>query len=225
MELAKNHIDVGLFSNRREAQLAFWQGSVGLPYDHLGKVGDGIQQHRHHMNGSILKMNHARDPLPPLPPSGIVELLIARDGLDAPRHLIDPDGNRVTLVPRGCEGVVGIAVVLRVAHRDATDRFYRHVMQFDAAGRGVYRCGDSLVIVGEEGATEKSDEWRAPGFRYTTVQIFDAAREHEGILTRGGEEGAKLRVLGDTVRYSFVRDPDGNFIEISQRASLTGGHL
>ena len=32
-------------------------------------------------------------------------------------------------------------------------------------------------------------------------------------------------VLGDTVRYSFVRDPDGTYIELSQRASLTGGHL
>jgi lactoylglutathione lyase len=225
MNLAKNHIDVGLFSTRREAQLAFWQGPVGLPYDHLGKLGGGMQQHRHHMNGSILKMNHARDKLPDVPPSGIVELLIAREGIDEACHLIDPDGNRVTLVPRGCEGVVGIGVVLRVGNRDATDRFYRHVMQFDSPSRGVYRAGDSLVIVGEEGPVEKSAEWRAPGFRYTTVQIFDAAREHEGILARGGEEGAPLRVLGDTVRYSFVRDPDGNFIEISQRASLTGGHL
>jgi lactoylglutathione lyase len=225
MNLAKNHIDVGLFSNQRDAQLAFWQGPVSLPYDHLGKLGGGMQQHRHHMNGSILKMNHAREPLPALPPSGIVEVLIARDDLDTPRHLIDPDGNRVTLVPKGCEGVVGVGVVLRVNNRDATDRFYRHVMQFEAAGRGVYRCGDSLVIVGEEGKVEKSAEWRAPGYRYTTVQIWDAAKEHAGILARGGEEGAPLRVLGETVRYSFVRDPDGNFIEISQRASLTGGHL
>jgi hypothetical protein len=29
-------------------------------------------------------------------------------------------------------------------------------------------------------------------------------------------------VLGSTARISFVRDPDGNWIEISQRASLTG---
>ena len=44
-------------------------------------------------------------------------------------------------------------------------------------------------------------------------------------LARGGEEGQPVTVLGDTVRYSFVRDPDGNYIEISQRASLTGGRL
>jgi lactoylglutathione lyase len=28
--------------------------------------------------------------------------------------------------------------------------------------------------------------------------------------------------LGSTARISMVRDPDGNWIELSQRASLTG---
>jgi hypothetical protein len=28
--------------------------------------------------------------------------------------------------------------------------------------------------------------------------------------------------LGTVARISFIRDPDGNFIEVSQRASLTG---
>jgi lactoylglutathione lyase len=224
MNLAKQHLDVGLFSNRRDAQLAFWQHDVGLAYDHMGKLGGGMQQHRHHMNGSILKMNHAREPLPEAPPSAITELLIARD-IEKPHHLLDPDGNRVTLVHRGCEGVTGIGVVLRVNDREATDHFYRHVMQFDSPRDGVYRCGDSLLIVGGQGKVERCDEWRAPGFRYFTVQVFDCVAEHQGILARGGTEGRPPIVLGDTVRYSFVRDPDGTFIEISQRASLTGGTL
>src|SRR3990167_1528034 len=114
MNLAKPHLDVGLFSNRRDEQLAFWQETVGLPYDHMGKVGGGVQQHRHHMNGSILKMNHARGPLPDVPPSGIVRLAIARDGLAAPQPLADPDGNKVSLVPKRRNGVEGIAILLRV---------------------------------------------------------------------------------------------------------------
>ena len=32
---------------------------------------------------------------------------------------------------------------------------------------------------------------------------------------------AALVTLGRVARISFIRDPDGNFIEISQRASLT----
>jgi hypothetical protein len=67
MDLAKPHMDIGLFTNRREEQLDFWQNIVGLAYDHMGKLGGSIQQLRHHMNGSILKVNHAREPLGPVP--------------------------------------------------------------------------------------------------------------------------------------------------------------
>jgi lactoylglutathione lyase len=35
-------------------------------------------------------------------------------------------------------------------------------------------------------------------------------------------EGTAPMRLGKVARISMIRDPDGNFIEISQRASLTG---
>jgi catechol 2,3-dioxygenase-like lactoylglutathione lyase family enzyme len=227
MKLAKQHLDVGLFSTKREEQLAFWQQSVGLPYDHMGKVGGGVQQHRHHMNGSILKMNHSRDPLPDVPPSGIVGLEIARDGLSSAQTLADPDGNKVNLVPKGAHGVEGIAILLKVNDPAAHDRFWTHAMQFERAGDGRYRCGDSLVVLAERGkvehpGTHDRGSWRGPGYRYMTVQIWDCLAEYEGILARGGASGGEPRVLGDTVRYAFVCDPDGNHIEISQRATLTG---
>ena len=226
MNLAKQHLDVALFSNKRDEQLAFWQQMVGLPYDHMGKVGGGVQQHRHHMNGSIFKMNHARDPLPAVAPSGIVGLEVARAGLAERRDLADPDGNKVTLVPKGEGGVEGIAVLLRVNDREAHDRFWTHAMQFERVAAGRYRCGDSLVVVVEQGKVQhRGQQWRGPGYRYLTVQIWDCLKEYEGILARGGTSGGEPRVLGETVRYAFVCDPDGNHIEISQRASLTGGRL
>lgn len=224
MDLAKPHMDVGLFTNRRDEQLHFWQQTVGLAFDHIGKLGGGMQQLRHHVNGSILKVNHARDPLSPAPPSGILRVRIARPGLAQRRALADPDGNAVLLVPPGDEGVVGIAIELGVNDRDAHDHFWRHVMQFASPRKGVYLCGDTQVMVVETRSVARCDEWRAPGWRYTTVQIRDCVAEHAGVLARGGEEGRPPIVLGDTVRYSFVRDPDGNFIELSQRASLVG-HL
>ncbi len=101
----------------------------------------------------------------------------------------------------------------------------RELDPFESPRDGVYRCGDSLLIVAAQGPVERCDEWRAPGFRYFTVQVRDCLAEHQAILDRGGTEGQAPIVLGDTVRYSFVRDPDGTFIEISQRASLTGGKL
>ena len=225
MNLAKQHLDIGLFSTQRDEQLAFWQQTVGLPYDHMGKLGGGMQQHRHHMNGSILKMNHSRAALPAAPPSGIVGLEIAREGLRAPQALADPDGNKVTLVPKGRHGVEGIAILLRVNDPNQHDRFWTQAMQFERAGEGRYRCGDSLVVVAEQGKVERSTEWRGPGYRYMTVQVWDCIAEYDGILGRGGASGGEPRILGDTVRYAFVCDPDGNHIEISQRASLTGGTL
>jgi lactoylglutathione lyase len=61
------------------------------------------------------------------------------------------------------------------------------------------------------------------GYRATSpCQVFEVDREHAGILARGGAEGRAPLTLGKVARISFVRDPDGNWIEISQRASLTG---
>jgi lactoylglutathione lyase len=184
-----------------------------------------MQQHRHHMNGSILKMNHSRNPLPAAPPSGIVGLQIAKDGLAGPQALSDPDGNKVTLLPKGTDGVQGIAILLKVNDPVEHDGFWTEAMQFERAGEGRYRCGDSLVVVAEHGKVERSNEWRGPGYRYMTVQVWDCLAEYDGILARGGASGGVPRVLGDTVRFAFVCDPDGNHIEISQRASLTGGKL
>ena len=63
---------------------------------------------------------------------------------------------------------------------------------------------------------------RARGFRYITIQVWDVDAAHREIVERGGLEGFAPRTLGSVARISFVRDPDGNWIELSQRASLTG---
>jgi lactoylglutathione lyase len=63
---------------------------------------------------------------------------------------------------------------------------------------------------------------RAVGMRYVTVQVRDCDAEHRRLKSMGVWEGAAPVTLGTVARISFIRDPDGNFIEISQRASLTG---
>ena len=222
MQLAKPRIDVGLHTNRREEMLAFWQQEVGLPYDHMLKLGGGRQQHRHHLLGSVLKINHVRDPLPEAPASGYRELLIAREGLAAPVRLADPDGNLVTLVPPGAEGVVRIGVRLGVRDPAAHRRFFLEALQLSEAGDGAFHCGDSVILVEPADDAPTDAVYQAPGYRYITIQVFKVDTEHAGILARGGREGRAPTTLGSTARISFVRDPDGNWIEISQRASLTG---
>ncbi|MBA4179078.1 MAG: VOC family protein [Anaerolinea sp.] len=222
MELAKDHIDVGLFTNNLEPMLAFWQQDVGLAFEELLPTGGGNRQHRHAMNGSVLKLNHARDPLPEAPPSGYRELLIARAGLAAPRELRDPDGNRVTLVPLGHRGIVAIGVRFGVCDLEAFRRFFGHTLQLPEVSPGVFEWGDTLFFLEQDPAALRTEEMRAPGFRYITVQVRDVEKEHAAFLQRGAEEGRAPVTLGATARISFIRDPDGNWIEVSQRASLTG---
>ena len=221
MRLAKPRIDVGLFTNNLEPMLAFWRDEAGLPFEEMLPMGGGLRQYRHGLNGSVLKINSARDPLPDATPSGYRELVIAREGLESPRTLADPDGNRVTLVPRGSGGVEGILVSMIVRDAAAFRSFYEEALELERAGDGIARCGDSLIRY-EQGDAHDDARMQARGYRYTTIQVWDADAEHAGIVARGGREGRAPVTLGATARVSFVRDPDGNWIEISQRASLTG---
>lgn len=222
MRLAKQHIDVGLFTNNAEAMLAFWQGEAGLPFEETLPLGGGVRQHRHGMNGSVLKLNDARDPLPDAPCAGYRELLIVRDGMTVPRGLVDPDGNRIVLVPRGHEGIEGIAVRMAVSDEAAFHQFFGEALRLEAAGDRRYRCGDSIIEFAADATAVRTEPMRARGFRYLTVQVWDVDEEHRGIVARGGAEGRAPVTLGSTARVSFVRDPDGNWIEISQRVSLVG---
>jgi lactoylglutathione lyase len=185
-------------------------------------VARGFVQHRHALNGSVSKLNAVEAPLPETPRAGYRELWIAREGVAEPRALTDPDGNCVVLVPPGHAGVTGIAVVLAVRDAAAQRRFYAGALGLEALAPDAFRCGSSLLRVREDPSAESEASRDGRGYRYVTIQVFDCDAEHAGILARGGAEGAKPVTLGSTARISFVRDPDGNWIEISQRASLTG---
>jgi len=174
------------------------------------------------MNGSVFKLNSVRDPMAAQARAGYRELLIAREGLTARRALTDPDGNVVTLVPPGDEGVTGIGVRLAVRDESAFHRFYGEVLGLETAGANAYRLGDSLLLFEHRPDAIRTGEMQAPGYRYMTVQVWDVDSEHRGLIARGAEEGRRPVTLGSTARISFIRDPDGNWIEVSQRASLTG---
>ncbi len=222
VRLAKPCIDVGILTNRGEQQLAFWQREVGLPFEERLPVRRGFVQMRHAMNGSVFKLNVVEAAIPENPLAGYRELWIAREGITASRALVDPDGNRVVLVPPGHQGVTGIGVVLAVRDAAAHLRFYTHALGLEQAAPNAFRCGSSLFVVREDASACGDASRDGLGYRYTTIQVWDCDAESAGILARGGAEGAPAITLGNTARFSFVRDPDGNWIEISQRASLTG---
>ncbi|MBD3649317.1 MAG: VOC family protein [Pseudomonadales bacterium] len=222
MKLAKDFIDIGVQTNRRDEMLDFWQQEVGLPYEELLKVGGGTHQHRLGMNGSVFKLNHVRDPLPEGPPTGYSRLLIARPDISEPRQLEDPDGNAVMLVPQGHRGITHIGMEMEVASLSASQNFYRHVVEAEPVDDTTFKWATTLFFLKENPERAFADEMRGVGYRYLTVQVWKVDEEHQRVLERGGDEGRAPATLGKVARISFIRDPDGNWIEISQRASLTG---
>jgi catechol 2,3-dioxygenase-like lactoylglutathione lyase family enzyme len=226
MKLAKPRIDIGFATNNAPAALAFWQNEIGLPFDHTQPIRRGYKQHRHDLCGSVLKINQVYDPLPDNPPSGYRELLIARDGIAVPQPMIDPEGNRVSLVPSGMYGIARIGIRLGVRDLEAHRRFYTEALGLPQAagadGAMTFLAGDTVLIVEPAADAPYDATIEGKGWRYITFQVLEVDREHAHVLAHGGREARAPVTLGTTARISMVRDPDGNWIELSQRASLTG---
>ncbi len=222
MKLAKNYIDVGVQTNQLEPMMSFWQKEIGLPYEELLKVGGGTHQHRHTLNGSVFKLNHVRDPLPASASTGYKALLISRADASEAISKTDPDGNKVTLVPEGYRGISHIGIEMEVSCLEKFQHFYRNILQIEEISDTCFRWGSTLFFLNENPEHQYCDDMRGVGYRYITVQIWDVEEEHKRVLSRGGDEGRAPITLGETAKISFIKDPDGNWIEISQRASLTG---
>jgi lactoylglutathione lyase len=225
MHLAKNVIDVGLSTNQLEPMLTFWQQDVRLRFDHVLPVRRGLKQYRHDARGSVIKLNYQIEPLPDAAPSGYRELVIAREGLDKPRAMLDADGNRVRLVPPAYDGVTQIAVVMVVRSLTEHRKFYGDILGFaeqDWPGGTAFRLGDSLVLLEEDSAASVDPPRQARGWRYITLQVADIDAVHDELRSKGVREGLAPITLGDVARISMILDPDGNWIELSRRASIVG---
>lgn len=185
----------------------------------------GQKQYRHDAQGSVIKLNHHVEPLPDAAPSGYRELVIARAGVETPQHMHDPDGNRVCLVAPGHDGITQIAVAMAVRDLAAHRRFYGDILGFTEqswSGGPAFRLGDSLILLEEDAAATVDPIRQARGWRYITLQVADIDAVHDGLRARGVREGLAPVTLGEVARISMILDPDGNWIELSRRASIVG---
>ncbi len=224
MKLAKPQIDIGLATNNLDPMLAFWQGTVGLKLDHVLKVRRGQNQHRHDAAGSVIKINHHVEPLPDAPPSGYRELIVAQPGC-APKTMADPDGNAVSVVPPGHGQIGQIGIRLLVRDLEAHRRFYTNALGLIEEPRtsgAAFRAGETLIMLDEDRGASVDPGIRGKGWRYITFQVFKVDEAHAAVCAAGGREGMAPVTLGTTARISMVLDPDGNWIELSQRASIVG---
>lgn len=214
IQFAKPAFDVGFATNDIEGYTAFWSSRVGLPYDHLAKLGGGFHQHRWRLGDSIIKVNHTRAALRDVPSGGYAGLSLAHTD-EAALHT--PDGVPVALAPAGNSD---LTLHAKTSDLDAFVRFYSEALGLVRDGMDALTLGRSRIIA-EPGAPARVDGWRERGLRYMTVQIFDCDGLTAALERAGVEIGMAPKTVGQ-VRYSFIRDPDGNWIELSERASLTG---
>ena len=183
-----------------------------------------MQQHRHHMNGSILKMNHSRDrPAGARRPRASSACEIAREGL---RRAAGAGRSRRQQGDAGPQGPGR-----RRGHRHPapgqrsrprTTASGPQAMQFERARRRplpLRRFADRDRRDGQGRAAARSGAGRAIATRRCRCGI--ASPNTTASWRAAAPRAASRGILGDTVRYAFVCDPDGNHIEISQRASLT----
>ncbi len=216
---AKPALDIGTYTNDLEAAQGFWHTTVGLPYEELLKVGGGVHQHRYTLHGAVLKLNASRDPLAPST-SGYVRLRIAAD-VDAPTTLAHPDGVAVDLVPMGHDGVKATEVTIAARSVDHTASIMIEAFDAKPIG-GRLQIGETLIAFDHEPRREPAGPSRSLGLTYLTAQVHDVVKQHERFLRKGFTEGMAPTRLGDTAAISFVRLPDGDWLELSQRANLTG---
>lgn len=96
------------------------------------------------------------------------------------------------------------------------------------AGQGVLPLHPSrqhrpcLLFIEKGAGGSGREDFIGLGYRYLTVQIFDADHAIEDIVARGGRLAREAIGFRNVARYGFVKDPDGNWIEISAQTSLTG---
>lgn len=235
MELAKNCLDVGLFTNRLDEMKGFYGERLRLPYEELLPLGGGMQQHRYGLLGSVLKINHSHSVLPERSLGGYRRLTISDPRTPLQFELTDPDGNSIELLPTGQRGIRQIEIQVGVTSEPDFAKFYGEALGGERVDERRYRIGETILSFAHDPAARRAEKssslsaveviasMRAVGLRYFTVQVKNCDAEHQRLLSMGVWEGAAPVTLGKVARISFIRDPDGNWIEISQRASLTGG--
>ena len=222
IERVKNQLDFGLLT-QNPAVVDYWRDEVALPLSEVLPVRRGHDQYRFDLGGTVIKVNLIESfEAKGTAPSGFESVLIPRAGVTSARPLEDPDGNRLVLVPPGENGVTQMGVRLSVRDEARSRAHYGEVLGFTEEAPAAFRCGESLVLLEERADAPTGLARPGLGWTYLTVQVRDCDREVAHLESLGAHVVSRPVNLGQVARMAMVGDPDGNLLEVSQRASLTG---
>src|SRR5579859_2601455 len=157
MDLAKQTVDVGIFTNNLEAMQEFYGKTIGLPFESVLPVGGGYKQHRYLANGSVIKLMHTTEPLPRRHPGGYETIMIASSSAKTARLVPDPDHNSVEIIPTGKDDVTQLELRVGVSDPDAFAKFYTQALGAKAIGGNRFKIGESIIAVFHAPEIKKAD--------------------------------------------------------------------
>ncbi len=229
MDLAKQTVDVGIFTNNLEAMQEFYGKTLGLPFESVMPVGGGIKQYRYLANGSVIKLMHTTEPLARRHPGGYETIMIASSTVKIPRFLPDPDHNTVELIPTGHDDVTQLEIRVGVTEPAVFADFYTKALGATPISDNRFRLGETIIAVFHEAETHTASPLQFAnalevvkgmaglGIRYITLGVKDCEASFSALKNAGAHEALAPVNFGTVARIAFVRDPDGNFIELAQR--------
>jgi predicted enzyme related to lactoylglutathione lyase len=229
MGLAKPQVDVGIFTRQLEPMQAFYGERLGLQFESVLPVGGGFRQHPYLCNGSVIKLMHSRDPLRPRRTGGYETLMIATPKVTQAEALPDPDDNAIELVPPGRDDVTQMEIRVGVRDVGAFGQFYTSAFGAIEIGQNRYKIGETIFGVYHEheihapkmtlfaNPLEVMNAMAELGIQYVTLQVRNCGTAFSALKTAGAAIAVEPSTFGTIARISFVRDLDGNFIELSQR--------
>jgi lactoylglutathione lyase len=219
--LARPGLDWGVPSDHGDAMRAFYENEVGLKFLDANEIIPGHDEIFLEMLGSWFKINASAEPLEPAV-TGYRELLMVDAGTNEPRTLVDPDGLPITLVPAGHRGIDEIGLMMVVPDVDAQRRFIVEGMLGEPVGdSGGLRVGNTVIFVEQSDGPMEITPIVRRGFTMLTLIVNDLLATHQHLLDHGAIHG--IRASDDPgvpgrCQFSFVRDPNGNWIELVQFA-------
>jgi catechol 2,3-dioxygenase-like lactoylglutathione lyase family enzyme len=221
MELSRQLFDVGIITSSRESMLNFWRDEMGLPVERELSPHEAVVQYKLALKGAVLKLNCVKRELPRGAMAGLRMLIVADPETEQPRHLRDPDGNLVCLVPSGYRGIESFGMHYAVSDEDAFRRFFGDVLQLPLIDDRMYDFGGATLSFAWSPDVVRGAETFG-GYHYLTFQVMDVVKAHAELLSRGAREEKPPSTEHTTTdsSISFILDPDGNSIEISQRPDL-----
>jgi len=222
LRLARRAFDVGLLTADIDPMLAFWHDERRLPIERVFEPSPGTTQYKLTMHGAVLKLNSlgvgAKEPSR----MGNVRILrLVDDETREPRHVRDPGGNLVQLMPPG--GVLStFGVHLAVSDESAAAEFYGGVLGLESVSDRVYDVAGAAVSFAWSPDVQPGPPAAGRGFAYITLQVMDVVSTHALVCGRGAREvmAPSDSAYAGRSTVSFVADPDGNLIELSERPDL-----